>query len=159
MNAATPPAIGFHPDEIDLSTPTRVARLKWVIVVNDSIPAGRAVNAAVCVASATARAVSGILGPGVTDAAGETHAGLPWAGCTILSASAETLKTIRAKGVAHEATFVADMPAVAQAVRVYDEYIAAIESADAEGIEYLAISLVGPKNRIDKVVGGLSLMP
>ena len=159
MNATTPPAIGFAADEIDLSTPTRAARLKWVIVVNDSIPAGRAVNAAVCVASATTKAVSGILGPDVTDAAGETHAGLPWAGCTILSASADALKAIRAKGVAHEATFVADMPAVAQAIRVYDEYIETMGSADAEEIEYLAVSLVGPKNRIDKVVGGLSLMP
>ena len=47
MNAATPPAIGFHPDEIDLSTPTRAARLKWVIVVNDSMDPKRDAMAAV----------------------------------------------------------------------------------------------------------------
>ena len=159
MSAAAPGTVGFEPDEIDVSASTRSARLKWVVVVHGDLPPGRAVNAAVCVASATTKAVSGILGPDVTDAAGETHAGLPWAGCTILSASADTLRAIRAKGVAHEATFVADMPAVAQAIRVYDEYIETMGSADAEEIEYLAVSLVGPKNRIDKVVGGLSLMP
>lgn len=159
MNDATPTAIGFADDEIDLSMPTRAARLKWVIVVDDSLPAGRAANAAVCVAGATIRGVAGLLGPDVTDPAGETHPGLPWTGCTILAASAETLREIRAKGVAHEATFVADMPGVAQATRVYDEYIDVMTGTDPATTEYLAVSLVGPKNRIDKLVGRLPLMP
>lgn len=159
MTDPTPHTVGFADDEIDLSTSTRAARLKWVIVVADSLPAGRAVNAAVCVASATTRAVAGLLGPDVIDSAGDAHPGLPWIGCTILTASAETLRQIRAKGVAHEATFVADMPGVAQAIRVYDEYIDTIGSTDPEMIDYLAVSLVGPKNRIDKIVGSLPLMP
>jgi hypothetical protein len=159
MNDAAQPIVGFAPDEIDTAAPTRAARLKWVIVVDDSIPLGRAVNAAVCVASATARGVAGLLGPGVTDPAGETHPGLPWAGCTVLSASGDTLRAIRAKGIAHEATFVADMPRAAQETRVYDEYLEEMASADPLTTEYLAVSLVGPKNRIDKIVGRLPLMP
>ena len=158
MSDSFPPPIGFTDDEIDTSAPTRAARLKWVVVINDSIPAGRAVNAAVCVAGATVAAVGGLLGPDAVDAAGHTHPGLPWAGCSVLTADAETLRAIRAKGEAHEATFVADMPEAAQTTRVYDEYLGAMSSSEAEGIEYLAVSLVGPKNRIDKVVGRLPLM-
>ena len=153
-----PSAIGFTDDEIDTSAPTRAARLKWVVVINDSIPAGRAVNAAVCVAGATVAAVGGLLGPDAVDAAGQTHPGLPWAGCSVLTADAETLRAIRAKGEAHEATFVADMPEAAQTTRVYDEYLGAMLSVGADEIEYLAVSLVGPKNRIDKIVGRLPLM-
>ena len=153
-----PPSIGFTDDEIDTSAPTRAARLKWVVVINDSIPAGRAVNAAVCVAGATVAAVGGLLGPDAVDAAGQTHPGLPWAGCSVLTADAETLRAIRAKGEGHEATFVADMPEAAQTTRVYDEYLGAMSSNEAEEIEYLAVSLVGPKNRIDKIVGRLPLM-
>jgi hypothetical protein len=159
MENENQPAVGFAADEIDTSAPTRAARLKWVVIVNDSIPAGRAVNAAVCVASATARGVTGLLGPDALDQAGETHPGLPWAGCSILVAPGETLREIRAKGVAHEATFVADMPEAAQTTRVYDEYLSTMASSDPNEVDYLAVSLVGPKNRIDKIVGRLPLMP
>jgi len=154
-----PTPVGFEPDEIDTSAPTRSARLKWVVVVNDSIPAGRAVNAAVCVAGATVAGVGGLLGPPAVDSSGSSHPGLPWAGCTILVADAEALRAIRAQGLAHDGTFVADMPLAAQETRVYDEYLGAMGSSDPAGIDYLAVSLVGPKNRIDRIVGRLPLMP
>jgi hypothetical protein len=159
MPESTQPSVGFDPDEIDTSVSTRSARLKWVVVVNGSIPAGRAVNAAICVAGATVSGVAGLLGPDAVDAAGDTHPGLPWAGCSVLTTDGATLREIRAKGLAHDATFVADMPEAAQSTRVYDDYLGAMTSSDPENIEYLAVSLVGPKNRIDKIVGRLALMP
>lgn len=159
MTESDPALIGFAADEIDTSAPTRSARLKWVVVVDAALPAGRAVNAAVCVSAATAAGVAGLLGPEAQDAGGALHPGLPWAGCTVLAADRETLAAIRAKGAAHEGTFVADMPAEAQATRVYDDYVEAVAASDAERIDYLAVSLVGPKNRIDKIVGRLPLLP
>src|SRR4051794_31762156 len=75
-------SVGFSPDEIDTSAPTRSARLKWVVVVNEALPAGLAVNAAICAAAATSPAISGLLGDGVDDADGNWHPGLPWAGCS-----------------------------------------------------------------------------
>ncbi len=159
MNDAPLTSIGFDPDDINTSEPTRTARLKWVVIVNDSIPAGRAVNAAICVASATVADVRGLLGPAATDGAGTVHPGLPWAGCSVLVANTEVLRSIRLKGEAHEAIFVADMPTSAQDTRVYDDYLAAIGSTTPDTIEYLAVSLVGPKNRIDRIVGRLPLMP
>jgi hypothetical protein len=158
MTLTTEPPIGFTAEEVDTSAPTRSARLKWVIVVDAELAAGRAVNAAVCVAAATSSAVAGVLGPAATDGGGDTHPGLPWAGCTILSADVATLRAIRAKAAAHAGTFVADMPAAAQTTRVYDEYLDAMSAATSEEIDYLAVSLVGPRNRIDKIVGRLPLM-
>ena len=87
------------------------------------------------------------------------HPGLPWAGCSVVVADAETLRSIRAKGEAHEGTFVADMPRAAQETRVYDEYLTSMSSSAPADMEYLAVSLVGPKNRIDKIVGRLPLLP
>ena len=158
MSMTVDQPVGFNAEEVDTSAPTRSARLKWVVVVDADIPSGRAVNAAVCVAAATAEAVTGVLGPGVTDADGSAHPGLPWAGCTILTADAATLRTIRTKAAAHPGTFVADMPAAAQATRVYDEYIDAVAGTRGEELEYLAVSIVGPRNRVDKIVGKLPLM-
>lgn len=151
--------IGFAPEEIDTAASTRDARLKWVIVVNDALPPGLAANAAICTAAATTAGVAGLLGPNAVDADGSRHPGLPWAGCSVLVADADTLRAIRAKADQHPETFVADMPEAAQATRVYDEYRASIAATTSDTIEYYAVSIVGPRNRVDRLVSRLSLMP
>ncbi|WP_067496821.1 DUF2000 domain-containing protein [Actinoplanes sp. TFC3] len=148
--------VGFEPGEIRTGEPTRSARLKWVIVVDEALPAGRAANAAICVAAATATSVTGLLGPDGKDAGGTIHPGLPWAGCTVLGAPADKLAAIRVKAAASIGVYVADMPAQAQSTRVYDEYLSQLQDADA--LTYHAISLVGPRNRIDKLVHRLPLL-
>jgi hypothetical protein len=151
--------IGFTAAEIDPGAPTRAARLKWVVVVDAALPPGRAVNAAVCTAAATENAVTGLLGDAAVDADGSTHPGLPWAGCTVLTADAATLRTIRTKAAARPDIFVADMPAAAQHTRVYTEYLGAVGETKADDLDYYAVSLVGPRNPVDKIVGKLPLMP
>lgn len=54
--------------------------------------------------------------------------------------------------------FVADMPAIAQETRVYDNYLDQLSQLSSDEITYAAISLVGPRKRIDRIVGGLSLL-
>lgn len=151
--------VGFDPDEVRLDEPTRSARLKWVVVVDDALPAGRAVNAAVCAAAATATGVAGLLGPDAVDADGSAHPGLPWAGCSVLAAPTERLGAIRAKAVASPGVHVADVPAAAQTNRVYQDYLDEVAAADAQALAHLAVSIVGPRNRVDKIVGRLPLLP
>lgn len=155
----TAPGFGFAPDEIDPAAPTRAARLKWVVVVNADLPAGQAVNAAVCVAAATAPRVTGLLGEDTDDASGTAHLGLPWAGCTILQAGPDTLRAIRGRTVADPRVLIADMPTSAQHTRVYTDFLDAVRSATVDEMDYSAISLIGPRKIIDKVVGRLPLMP
>ncbi|WP_213814205.1 DUF2000 domain-containing protein [Glaciihabitans sp. dw_435] len=150
--------VGFAPDEIDTSAPTRAARLKWVIVVNDSLSPGLAVNAASCVSAATSQHIAGLLGEGVVDLDGSDHPGLPWAGCSVLEADVDSLRVIRAKADAHPETFVVDMPAAAQQTRVYDEYRAAVAESSGDAIDYYAVSIVGPRNAVDRIVKRLSLL-
>ncbi|MCF3962082.1 DUF2000 domain-containing protein [Streptomyces fuscigenes] len=151
-------AVGFAAEEIDQDAPTRAARLKWVVVVDGSLPAGRAVNAAVCVAAATSDAVGGILGDAALDADGTVHPGLPWAGCTVLAADPATLREVRAKAAASAGTFVADMPAAAQHTRVYSEYLGAVGASPGDALDYCAVSIVGPRNRVDRIVKRLPLL-
>lgn len=148
-----PPGGGAHRDADPLGAP------KWVLILDDALPPGRAVNAAACVASATARSVSGLLGPDAEDCDGSMHPGLPWPGCTVLAAPAARLSAIRVKARASLGVFVADMPAAAQHTRVYDEYLSQVAGASAENLAYYALSIVGPRNRVDKIVGKLPLMP
>ena len=151
-------AVGFDPDEIRTDAPTRDARLKWVVVVDGALPMGLAANAAICVAAATSGHVAGLLGPQAVDADTAVHPGLPWAGCTVLAAGADRLASLRARAAATFGVFVADMAASAQETRVYDEYLARVSEAPTAEQHYLAVSLVGPRARIDKLVGGLRLL-
>lgn len=150
--------IGFDPELFDPTVSTREAPLKWVIVVDAALPAGRAVNAAVCVAAATQARVTGLLGPDALDGAGETHPGLPWSGCAILAAPGERLAALRAKAAARDDVFVAGMPTIAQSTRVYAEYLDQLAARPGDEHAYLALSLFGPRNRIDRLVGGLPLL-
>jgi len=151
-------AVGFAPHEVDTAAPTRSARLKWVVVVDGSLPAGIAANAAICAAAATAARVGGLLGPDAVDADGSAHPGLPWAGCSVLRADAEQLAAIRAKAAGADDVFVADTPAAAQQTRVYDEYREVVASAAGGDLPYAAVSVVGPRNRVDRIVGRLPLL-
>ena len=150
--------VGFLPEEIDTGAPTRAARLKWVVIVDESLPAGIAANAAVCTAAATATRVAGLLGPDAVDAEDGIHPGLPWAGVSVLRASGEHLAGIRAKAQAAEDVFVADMPAAAQLTRVYDEYLRTVSGTAPGDLPYYALSVVGPRNRVDRIVGRLALL-
>jgi hypothetical protein len=67
---------GYAPDEMSTGERTGAAKLKWVVIVDRSLSGGQAVNAAVCVAAATAPGVPGLLGPGGPDAAGQFHPGV-----------------------------------------------------------------------------------
>ncbi|MBO3664649.1 DUF2000 domain-containing protein [Microbacterium stercoris] len=149
---------GFSPDEIDTAAPTRAARLKWVIVVDGSLPTGRIANATACVGAATGAAVAGLLGPDALDADGSRHSDLPWIGCTVLVADAAQLAAIRARAAASDGVFVSDMPAAAQLTRVYDEYLEEVTAHASDGLAYAAVGLVGPRNRIDRIVGRLPLL-
>ncbi|WP_055490910.1 DUF2000 domain-containing protein [Streptomyces sp. TP-A0356] len=150
--------VGFAPDEIDPTLSTRAARLKWVVVVDRGLPPGRAVNAAICAAAATQSSVTGLLGDDVADAEGTVHPGLPWAGCSVLAADSGALRAIRAKAASYADTFVADMPALAQETLVYADYRATLSRTAAADLAYCAVSIVGPRNRINKIVGKLPLL-
>ncbi|NUJ88588.1 DUF2000 domain-containing protein [Plantibacter sp. MCCC 1A11337] len=150
--------VGFAPEEIDTAAPTRSARLKWVVVVQQDLPAGRAVNAAACVAAAIGAGVQGLLGPDAVDADGSAHPGLPWAGCSVLSAPAAQLGAIRAKAAGSDGVLVVDMPEAGQLTRVYDEYLEVVGDTVSDALNPLAVALVGPRNRVDRIVGRLPLL-
>ncbi|WP_240796193.1 DUF2000 domain-containing protein [Streptomyces sp. RFCAC02] len=158
MNESGAAVVGFAPDEVDFSLSTRQARLKWVVVVDAGLPPGRAVNAAVCAAAPTAAAVAGLLGAGAPDAEGTVHAGLPWLGCSVLAADTATLRAVRDRAASRADTFVADVPAAAQSTRVYGDFLAAVGGSRTGDLEYCAVSIVGPRNPVDRIVGRLPLL-
>jgi hypothetical protein len=158
QESAADQRLGFAPEEIVTSEPTRSTRLKWVIVVDAATERGQAANAVACVAAATGRAVDGLIAHGGPDAAGREHPGLPWAGCSILAASAAQIASVRERAAAGGGVLVIDMPAAAQTHRVYDHYLAELAVTEPDSLGVSAVSLVGPRNRIDRIVKKLALL-
>ncbi len=78
--------------------------------------------------------------------------------CTILAATGEQLRELRMKAAQSAGVYVADMPAEAQLTRVYDDYLAAVSAKASSQIDYYAVSVVGPRNRVDKMVKKLTLL-
>lgn len=149
---------GFSAEEIATGERTRSARLKWVIVADESVPAGLMVNAVACTAASTGAAVTGLIGPPGPDASGQPHPGLPWAGCTVLAASPDGLADIRARAVAADGVLVVDMPRSAQASRVYDGYLEELAQTKPADLAVSAVSIIGPRNKISKLVKNLRLL-
>ena len=50
------------------------------------------------------------------------------------------------------------MPAVAQQVRVYADYLAQVRDAAEEHLVYYAVSVLGPRKAIDRLIGSLPLL-
>jgi len=52
----------------------------------------------------------------------------------------------------------ADMPAAAQATRVYDDYLRELAKTHPDDLAVLAVSLIGPRNQVAKLVRHLELL-
>jgi len=152
-------SFGFEPHEITLAESTRSARLKWVVIVDEALPAGLQVNAAACIAAATGARVTGMLGPEAADADGEAHPGLPWIGCSVLGATSEALVALRVTAAGFDDLLVVDMPGIAQTTRVYTEFLEVMAATPLSETAPLAVGLVGPRKSVDKLVKRMSLLP
>jgi hypothetical protein len=64
----------------------------------------------------------------------------------------------RARAASSEDVLLVDMPAVAQAHRVYDHYLAELAGTDPEDLSVCAFSVIGPRNRVDKITRKLALL-
>jgi hypothetical protein len=156
---ADTPRLGYAPEEIVTSEPIRSAKYKWAVIVDASLPAGRMVNAVACVAAATGAFVGGLVAGGGPDASGRDHPGLPWAGCTILGGTPGEVAAARTQAASSADVLLVDMPAAAQAHRVYDHYLAELARTSPDELAVCAFSLVGPRNRVDKITRKLALLP
>jgi len=148
----------FDPTEIITDAPTRSARLKWVIVADRSAPPGQLLNAVACISAATGAAVDGLIARGGPDADGFDHPGLPWAGCSVLGASAEQLVNLRAKASGGDGLLIIDMPRSAQTNRIYDDYLAELAETPVAEVAATAISILGERADVDALVKRYSLL-
>jgi hypothetical protein len=128
---------------------------RCVIVVDEALTPGKASNAAAVVAFTLGQRHSHLVGAPLNESDGTAHPGLIPIGIPVLKATAQQLSALRQKSLAH--CDVVDFPVQGQTTTDYEAFRASIQALSGESMQYLAIGLVGPRNRIGKLVGGFAL--
>jgi Protein of unknown function (DUF2000) len=131
---------------------------RFVVVVDESLPPGRAANATGMLALTLGATVAELPGAALVDADGDAHPGLIPEGLLVLRAPVNRLGELRARAAAGEEVGVIDFPTDCQQTTDYDEVrrrVAGIPTAD---LRYLAILLYGPRRAVGRLTGNLALL-
>jgi len=138
--------------EDDAPKPTRCA-----IVVDASLPAGRAANAAAVIALTLGRRHPHLVGPDLVDASGRAHPGLIPIGIAVLAASAAELNALHAKAL-KDGIDVVDFPSQGQQTTDYAKFGALVRQVPTEALIYVGVGLYGARKAVGRIVGRFSLL-
>jgi hypothetical protein len=130
---------------------------RCVIVVDRSLPIGRAANAAAVIALTLGKRHPQLAGPALIDASGEAHPGLIPIGIAILGADASELSEVRAKALKRSIDVV-DFPCQGQQTTDYAEFGARVREIPTDSLIYVGVGLCGPRNAVGRIVGRFSLL-
>lgn len=133
------------------------AARKFVIIVNETLPAGLAANTCAVLSATVAGADQSFIGPDVTDASGSVHPGITALPIPILRASPATLSDIR-KQAEKSGLFCAGFTRTAQTCHDYAQYIQRMALTDADELEYSGLALYGDAGTVGGLTGSLPLM-
>ncbi|HLW02161.1 MAG TPA: DUF2000 domain-containing protein [Ktedonobacterales bacterium] len=131
---------------------------KCVMVLDEQLPIGLAVNTAAVLALTLGSGVKALLGPDVRDGSGHVHVGITTLPIPILKADGEKLKRLWLQARERGDVFVVDFTDVAQTSHVYEEYTQKIAALSAEQLHYLGVALYGKKEAVNKLTGSLPLL-
>ena len=132
--------------------PTRCA-----IVVDASLPAGRAANAAAVIALTLGKRHPHLPGPDLVDASGRAHPGLIPIGIAVLAAPAEELNDLRAKALKNGIDVV-DFPKQGQQTTDYAKFGALVREVPTEALTYVGVGFYGARKSVGRIVGRFSLL-
>lgn len=131
---------------------------KSAIVVSDKLPPGLAVNAASALSVTLGSRIPTLVGDDVTDAEGHIHPGVVSAPLPVLQTDDPTIERIVEAAMADEQLFVVPFSSLAQSCRTYADYTRLMSETATADLRTIAVALVGPKKRVNKLIGSLPLL-
>jgi hypothetical protein len=131
---------------------------KCVIVIDEQLPAGLAVNTAAVLALTLGSRVEALIGPDVVDGSERVHVGITTLPIPILKADGEALQRLWAQATASGEVFVVDFTDAAQTSHAYRDYTSKIGATPSDQLHYLGLALYGKKEPVNKLTGSLPLL-
>lgn len=134
-----------------------VNAMKYVILVDDSLPKGIAANTAAVLSATVGKEVPQLVGPDVTDGAGKKHRGITTLPIAVLACSTERLRHVRSKAE-EEDMLVVGFTRTAQRSRHYANYRTRMAEVVPDDLEYMGVALLGPGKSVTSLTGDLGLL-
>src|SRR5579863_1042792 len=133
--------------EMDETVP---APMRCAIVVDESLPAGRAANAAAVIALTLGKRHPHLAGPDLVDGSGHAHPGLVPIGIAVLAAPAPDLAALRLKALQCRIDIV-DFPRQGQETTDYALFATRVREIPTEGLAYVGVGLYGPRKLVGRI--------
>ncbi|MFI7641473.1 DUF2000 domain-containing protein [Nonomuraea sp. NPDC049400] len=131
---------------------------KLVLVVRDNLEPALAVNAAAVVGLSLGARLSDPLGGDGVDGGGGWHAGLNLHPVPVLTAPTDELRELHHRALAREDLIAVGFNEVARRARDYDDYLATLTTTPSEDVEFVAVAVFGPRNRVTALTKRLPLL-
>lgn len=130
---------------------------RCTIIIDKNLPAGLAINAASVIGISFGRTTENLVGPDMQSLDGLNYPGVIYTPLPVLLATGDYLHALQAVAQNDEEIYAMPFSALAQSCKTYDEYGERIASVNSERIELVALGLIGPRKKITKLTGNLSL--
>ncbi len=130
---------------------------KCVMVLDETLSVGLAVNTAGVLALTLGRELDRVVGPDVVDGSGRPHAGITTVPIPALKASGEALRDLRRRAE-DEDLLVVDFTDAAQTSKTYADYERKIAVISTEQLNYLGVALYGAKKPVKRLTRSLPLL-
>lgn len=131
---------------------------KIVMVVRDGLSPHVATNAAAVLGLALGGRLPHLLGADGKDAAGGVHAGFNTHPVPVVTAAAAQLAELHDKARERDDIVVVGFTEVARRARDYAAYLDDLASTPSAELEYVAVALFGPRNRITSLTKRFPLL-
>jgi hypothetical protein len=131
--------------------------LRCVAVVDKALAPGHAANAVGVMSTTLGSLVPELAGGNLVDAEGETLPGLIPQGITVLAATSDVLRDIRAKARLAGLGVIA-MPTLGQQTNDYEEVRRRVAQMNSADIEFLGVIVYGEQRAVRRLTGSLPLL-
>nr|WP_221380668.1 DUF2000 domain-containing protein [Actinoplanes polyasparticus] len=121
---------------------------KLVVVVDETLTSGHAVNAAAVLGLAIGGRLTDSLGLDGKDASGQVHLGLNTHPVPVVTAGQEQLRELYRKATERPDLLVVGFNEVARRARVYEDYLATLAETPGDDVDYAGVAVFGPRNRV-----------
>ena len=130
------------------------------MIINQNLPAGVAANTAAIMGISLGKQKPQIVGPDVEDKNGRYRPGIIEFPVPILKGSSENMQEIYRKLLLPEFSSLTaiDFTDLAQGCKTYEEFIEKMSKSPVDSLQYLGLTLCGPKKKVNKLTGNLPLL-
>lgn len=141
---------------MDIENP-KSESMRCTILVDATLPIGRAANAAAVIALTIGKRHPELAGADLIDASCQIHPGLIPIGIAVLGASREELAALRAKALGGGVDVV-DFPSQGQQTTNYREFSDRVRAVPTEELTYVGVGMYGTRKAVGKIVGKFPLL-